>query len=346
VVGALVASAVLIAVGTMHARTITKIVNVPAPRPPTSVLANKTVSGNGVWPPVVQSVAPSIVAVSTMVGGSQTESGSGVVFDIGTNVTDIITAYDLVSATGSIDVSFDGGQSQKAKLVGTDPTTGIAVVSVASTNHVLPSFGTISELSPAQAVLALGANDADASNYASGPITSLDYAVTDQNDNTLVGMLAIGGGPVPANTDGGAIVDQAGGVVGIYSLAASGGSSDQDLAYAVPIDTAERVALLLIAGQKKPTHPWLGIASAIDVSTGTSIGSVCPNSPAARAGLKPGDLVTAVGGQRVESSASLITIVSHDARVGQSVRVAYHAPQGRARSVLLQVANQPATLSC
>jgi putative serine protease PepD len=355
VVGALVASAVLIAVGSMHARTTTKIVTVPSPRPPTSILANATLSGGAMlWPQVVEYVAPSVVAVSTTVGGSQSESGSGVIFAGGGKETDIITAYDLVSGGGTISVSFNGGQSQKAKLVGKDPTTGIAVLSVDSTGHALPAMGTVSELSRAQEVLALGASDANASNYTEGDISGLDDSVTDQSDSTLVGMLAIGGGPISPNTDGGAIVDQSGWVVGIYSLAASGGSSDQDESYAVPIDTAMHVALDLMAG-KKPTHPWLGIASATDVSTsttarpgrsaGASIGAVCADSPASHAGLKQGDLVTAVGGQPVRSSASLITILSHD-RVGRLVKVGYRVPQGRALTATLRVADEPSNLAC
>jgi putative serine protease PepD len=355
VVGALVASAVLIAVGTMHSAPVKELEQVKVASPPTTILANSTEAP--VWSSVASNLDPSVVAVSTTLGEAQGVIGSGVVFASGVKDTYIVTAADLL-AGGTVTASFDGLRPEKAKIVGQDPTTGLALLAMKTSagEADLANWGDVSSLSLAEDVMTVGARQPDEPNYIPGNISQLDGSVTTDNDTTMVGMLEVStAAAMPAHLDGGAIVDDSGDVVGIYTSAASGGATNPNEEYAVPSDVVTRVARALMVGQKL-VHPWLGIGSATDVTATTSdtqrvsavgavIGSVCPGSPAAAAGLEDNDIVTGLGSTRVTTSGQLITMLA-GASIGKRVRVAYHAPQGLTQYATMRVADEPTAIAC
>lgn len=342
-VGALVASALFVATGSLYPRSTTKFVDQPVT--PTSLLTNKTTpSGNAVptWPEVAKTLAPSVVAVSSSVAGAGEQTGSGVIFLGGDSKTYVITSSDLLQSGGDVRVQFNDGRTMPAKVVGTDQVTGISVLSVSVTDQSLPVLGSVAYLSDAQPVLAIGASTGAGSNYTQGTISSLDQAVPDQNDTMLVGMVAVNGGQVSPTTDGGAVVDQAGEVVGVETDAASTGS-DQPMAYAVPVDVAYRVARELIS-RRSPTHPWLGVESASDVAGGGAlVGGVYPGSPAARIGVRPTDIITAIAGQRVTSSGMLTSVITN-LPVGRRVAVDFRKGQRSFRRVAV-IGNQPTVVN-
>ncbi|MST34229.1 hypothetical protein GHK86_16055, partial [Acidimicrobiaceae bacterium USS-CC1] len=162
---------------------------------------------------------------------------------------------------------------------------------VAGAGHHPPAvFGTAANLQIASAVLAVAARSAGPAS-AAGNLSLVGAELQTAGGYTLQGMMGISGLTVPASADGGALVDQGGEVVGITTDLTSVDSSMQGVAFAVPIDTAEHVAVQLLAGQK-PADPWIGIQDATDVSTmtasqdgiagGAEVGAVAPGSPAAR----------------------------------------------------------------
>ncbi len=349
-VGALVASALFVATGTLRSHT-TRVLEPIAT--PSSVLTNdnhtspSATSSSG-WAGVASSLAASMVGVSSSVGDTVTASGSGIVYAAGGGVTDIITARDLLFNGGTLEVKFDNGASQPAQVIGSDPTTGIAIVAVSGPAPGAPaSYGSVSTVAVAEPVLAVGAR-ADAPDVGTGTISGLDQSVVDANsDSTLFGMLAITGGPVSDTNNGGAVVDGQGHIVGIDSNVSD--PQQQDVAYAVPMDVAMHVANQLLA-HVTPTHPWIGVENATDLSTasaaelgvsgGAQIGAVAPSSPAASAGLRPNDIVTSLGGHSIRSSGALIQVLVADTHPEQRVRVDF-LREGSAHRATVLVQNQP-----
>jgi putative serine protease PepD len=350
-VGALVASALFMATGNLHIRTKTVVEPIATP---TSVLTNATkqvspAANDASWAGIASNIDPSVVAVSSAVGGTGTTNGSGVIYAVSNNVTDIITASDLLMQGGTVTVTFANQTSQTAKEVGSDPITGIAVVSVtAKGRNDEPSYGSVSSVAVAEQVMPLGARQPDGADVVQATIGGLDESVVNsENDSdTMYGMLAITGGPVSSETNGGPVVDSGGAIVGIDSDVSN--AQQQDVNYAVPIDIVRHVATQLIA-HIPVTHPWVGIEDAADLSTlaatqldvkgGAQVGAVAPGSPAAGAGLQTNDIVTSLNGQAVGSSGWLIEILA-SLQPDQRVQLEY-LHDGLPLTRMITIKNQP-----
>lgn len=313
VFGAILASGVGLATGLFVQHTVT----VPVPLPARSTSAATTTSAQepaNSWPAIANEVAPSVVGITA---GGQT--ASGVIYEAYQDSTYVITAADVVAGSRRVGILWDNGTRGRGYVVGADPASGVAVVRVAGAGHHPPAvFGTAANLQIASAVLAVAARSAGPAS-AAGNLSLVGAELQTAGGYTLQGMMGISGLTVPASADGGALVDQGGEVVGITTDLTSVDSSMQGVAFAVPIDTAEHVAVQLLAGQK-PADPWIGIQDATDVSTmtasqdgiagGAEVGAVAPGSPAARAGLQAGDIVTAFDGEHVTSAGSLISLLA------------------------------------
>jgi putative serine protease PepD len=325
VIGALLASGVGMATGIFSHRPLP--VRVPVPTPETTAAATTSAADpNGGWPAVANAIAPSLVGIDA--GG---QMGTGVVYTAFQDSTYILTASDVVSGDHSVDVVWEDGAHQRGSVVGSDPVSGIAVLSVAGAGHPTPVFGSAADLQVASGVLAVAARSTGPASVAPGNLSGLDTELKSPGGYDLEGMLAITGLTVPPPADGGALVDRAGEVVGIDTDLTSVSVSMQDIAFAVPIDTAERVADEIIAGEE-PTDPWIGVLDATDLSTttasqlhiagGAAIGSVAAGSPAYRAGIRAGDIVTSFDGQQVTSAGELVRVLA-TARTGERTTVSY-----------------------
>jgi putative serine protease PepD len=348
-VGALIASGVF--VGTGMAGRQTTVVE-PVMTPATVALeATSGASQSGVanWPSIANALAASVVAVRVSNEGNL-QTGSGVLYAAGDNQSYLITAQDLVAGGGSVVVVFTNGEVQDARLVGSDPLTGIALLATAGAHRSFPPFGSVSNVEIAEQVLAVGTRLANSSPVVTGAVSGLDQAVTTgSNDgDTMVGMLALSGATLPQTSDGGALVDPNGEVVGIATDVTSTDPSAQGVAYAVPIDVAEHVATQLLAGQT-PTHPWLGIDDATDltgaaatqlgVTGGAVVGMVDAGSPASAAHLQPDDIVIAFDGHAVTSSGALVTLLSQ-CQPGERTTLTF-LRQAKKLTVTVTVGDQP-----
>ncbi|NHC44369.1 S1C family serine protease [Motilibacter aurantiacus] len=300
---------------------------------------------------VAAKVTPSVVSVSFTSSAGQGE-GSGVVLSSdGT----ILTNNHVVAAAangGQITVKFSDGKTARATILGRDPSTDLAVIKAEGVSGLTAaSIGKSSELHVGDTVLAIGNPLGLEGSVSAGIVSALGRSVSipaeeeqQQPDSMFPGQgrlpqASAGGGTTlkgaiqtdaavnPGNS-GGALVNAAGEVVGINSAIASlssgsGESGSIGVGFAIPIDTAMKIAAQLEKGETVQ-HPMLGV-SAADSTTGAAgaqIGSVTEGSGAAAAGLQSGDIITAIDGQPVTDFDDLsATISTHS--VGDRVTVAY-----------------------
>jgi putative serine protease PepD len=297
------------------------------------------VSGTVVdWSEVAQAVQPSVVAISSR---SQQGSGqgSGVLLDGSGRV---LTNNHVVAGAGtSLSVTLSDGRSFDAEVVGTDPTTDLAVIAMKGATDLTPArLGDSESVQVGAPVMALGNPLGLAGTVTTGIVSALDRPVSTSNQSQGSGS---GGETVVTNaiqTDaavnpgnsGGALVDATGRVIGVPSSIASLGQSTGGqpgsigLGFAIPINEAKSIADQLIA-DGNADHPFLGVSLRDGAVTqgaakrpAAQIQSFEPGKPAEQAGIKAGDAVLAVDGESVNSKESLVAQV-RERQVGDQIEL-------------------------
>jgi S1-C subfamily serine protease len=248
---------------------------------------------------VVARVRPSVVEVSTPSG-----LGSGVVFD---QQGDIVTNSHVVSGSTQFQVTFSDGQAVPATLVGTFAPGDLAVIKAGRTQGLVPAtFADSSKLQIGDITLAIGNPLGLSSSVTEGIVSFNGRTVPEGGGVVLPDTVQTSAAINPGNS-GGALVDIAGQVVGIPTLAATdpqlGGGAAPGIGFAIPSNTAKSIAGQLIS-QGKVTNSGrvtLGIVGATGVTAqgqpgGVIVRSVDPGGPAAQAGIQPGDVIDTVQG--------------------------------------------------
>jgi len=273
-------------------------------------------------------IDPSVVTIN-VTGDSGSGTGSGIVMrSDGYVLTNnhVVTLDSTASATATtISVTLDNAQDVQGSVVGTDPTDDLAVVKLASQRKLAAAtFAKSASLVVGQTVVAIGAPLGLSNTVTSGIVSALARPVqAGSTGESIFDAIQTDAAINPGNS-GGPLVDVAGRVIGINSAIASAsstsGSTDQTgsigIGFAIPSDEATRIAGELIA-TGTATHATIGVAVASsDTQTGgptsaagATIQSVTAGGPAATAGITAGDLVTAVGKQRIDDSVDLIAAV-------------------------------------
>jgi putative serine protease PepD len=243
-------------------------------------------------------------------GQQQSQSeGSGFVYDTS---GDIITNAHVVDGATAIKVRFKDGSTAKATLVGKDDSTDIAVIRVnvaASKLHPL-SIGTSSTVQPGQAVVAFGSPFGLPGTMTAGIVSAVNRTITAPNNYSISGSIQTDAAINHGNS-GGPLIDAATGkVIGVDAQIESNSNDNAGVGFAIPIDAVKSVADTVISG-KTVQHAYLGVRIG-DASTGAGaeVGNVVGGSPAAKAGLQVGDVVTAIGGKQVENADDLTAIVA------------------------------------
>jgi putative serine protease PepD len=272
-------------------------------------------------------IQPSVVTIS--VSGSQ-ESGTGTGVIIRSDGY-ILTNNHVVSVAGSggsIQVLTDDGRQATAKIIGTDEPDDLAVIKVDGLpNLTAATFAKSGNLVVGQAVVAVGAPLGLSNTVTSGIVSNTARPVrAGDNDQSVFNAVQTDAAINPGNS-GGPLVDLNGNVVGINAAIASAnsgglqipGQSQQSgsigIGFAIPSDEASRIANELIS-TGKATHAVIGVqvnASSNGQSTnsmlGATLSSVQGGTPAAKAGLRAGDVISKVGQQRIEDADGLIAAV-------------------------------------
>ena len=277
-------------------------------------------------------VLPSVVSISTT---SQNGSGTGSGFVIrsdGYILTNNHVINDVIGGQGNLTVTLNDGKKFSGKILGADSSYDLAVIKINVTGLPALQFGNSDLIQVGDQVIAIGSPLGLSGTVTSGIISAKNRAVTSSGgtgESSFINALQTDAAINPGNS-GGPLVDATGAVIGVNSAIASLGSSfggqsgSIGLGFAIPINQAKRTAEQLISAGKA-TYPVLGIR--LDTSF-TGAGALIVNqsqgivagSPADKAGLRPGDIITALDGNAINSSDELIVAIRAKS-VGDTVKL-------------------------
>src|SRR3954453_22693343 len=301
------------------------------------------------WVATAAAVKPSVVSVRVQAADGSGDEGSGVVLDTTGRV--LTNNHVVAAAAGSgatISVVLQDGRTYKATIVGTDPSTDLAVLAVQQPPRDLvpATFADSAQVKVGDPVMAIGNPLGLSSTTTTGVVSALNRPVTTaseapqqpgqqdqqpgqqgapeqaqpQSEQVVTNAIQTDAAINPGNS-GGALVDAGGRVIGITSSIASLGASDGGqagsigLGFAIPANEAKDVAQQLItSGQVQ--HAYLGVSLADGTATldgaersAAVVGTVTSGGPAAKAGLQAKDAVIAVDGRPLEGASSLVAQV-------------------------------------
>jgi putative serine protease PepD len=319
-----------------HGTTVVRSVTVKGSQPAssTSPLSIPQIY-QGAYKGVVQITVSSQAA--SPFGGSQTQEaeGSGWVYN---SNGDIITNDHVVAGAKSISVQFWNGKTYKGTLVGADGSTDIAVVHVSVPSSELSplAVGDSSKLEVGDGVVAIGSPFGLSETATSGIVSALHRTIDAPNNFTIPDSIQTDAAINHGNS-GGPLLNTDGQVVGMNSQIHSQSGGNEGVGFAIPSNTIKSVASQLISNGKAQ-HAYLGISLNPNGTT-AQIAGVRAGTPAAKAGLKAGDVVTSLGGTSVSTSDELAAAISSH-KPGDKVSVTY-TRGGQSHTVTLTLTNRP-----
>jgi len=320
------------------------------------------------WAVVASAVSPSVVAI-TVTSGQGGDQGSGVIFDTSGR---ILTNNHVVAAAGqgsTISVTLNDLRTYDATVVGTDPSTDLAVIKLTNAPKDLKAIalGDANAITVGEQVMAVGNPLGLAGTVTTGIVSALNRPVTttqqqpgDQfgqqsaSSSVVTNAIQTSAAINPGNS-GGALVNASGQLIGINSsiasLGSSLGSSSQSgnigIGFAIPVDQAQSIANQLITSGKAE-HAYLGVSSKDNVVALASakraaavVVNVVSGTPADKAGLQAGDAIIAVDGKSIDGSLSLVAQV-RELTVGDKVTVKF-VRNGQTKDVSITLTSKPAT---
>ena len=326
---------------------------------------------NRAAPGVVQ-ITSHVVTTTTDIFGNQLPQeakalGSGFVVD---KAGHVVTNYHVVQGARSIRVSFSNHHSVKATLVGSDPTTDVAVLKVDVPARGLSplQLGNSDDLRVGDSVVAIGNPFGFTRTVTAGIVSALQRQIQSPNFHPI-GHIIQTDAAINEGNSGGPLLDARGQVIGVNTAISTGNTGEQGnigIGFAIPINTVKDVAAQLIRGGRVE-HAFLGVSVKsispalarivrLPVGHGLLVQSVIKGSAAAQAGLKggktnvvvagesyliDGDVIVSVDGQRVDSFTQLDELVSAKSP-GDTVKIVFYRGSAR-HTVNVKLGRQPTT---
>ncbi len=283
---------------------------------------------------IYRAASPAVVSVRT--GGGQ---GTGFLVDRdGT----IVTNAHVVDGATSAQVQFgDDGRTVDARVSGTDPSTDLAVLRVdaSAANGIRPlPLADSRALQVGDEVVAIGNPFGLDRTATAGIVSALGREITAPNGFSIDEVVQTDA-PINPGNSGGPLLNTRGEVVGVNSqIQSGGGNGNVGIGFAVPSDTVREVVPRLKQGETIE-RAWLGVSTA-ETPAGARVDSAVAGSPAQRAGLQQGDVITSVDGQAVEEPADIAAAIA-DAQPGDSVEVEVQRG-GATQSLSVELGTRPA----
>jgi putative serine protease PepD len=263
-------------------------------------------------PSVVEVDATEGASQSPFPGGSQgggTAQGTGFIYD---SKGDIVTNDHVISGSSSVSVKLSDGSSYKATVVGSDPSTDLAVLHIdAPASKLVPlALADSSKVSIGDGVVAIGNPFGLDGSVTSGIVSALNREIVAPDDTPIEGAIQTDAAINHGNS-GGPLLNLEGQVIGVTSQIQSDSGGNDGVGFAVPSNTVSSIASQLIS-TGKAQHALLGVSVKTASSGGVTVSAVSSGSGAASAGLKAGDVITAVDGTKVTTAEKLRAIIAGD----------------------------------
>jgi len=252
-------------------------------------------------------------------------AGSGVIVDARRGY--VLTNAHVVDHATSITVTLQDGRNLKARIIGTDPPSDIAVVKVDARGLTQIRLGDSAKLEVGDFVVAIGNPFGLPHSVTSGIVSGLKRSgfSPDDYENYIQTDASIN----PGNS-GGALVDLEGELIGVNTAILSGSGDNIGIGFAIPVNTARRVMRQLIEygavdrGQLGlsvyAVTPQVARSLGMRKAAGGIVALVIPDSPAERAGVHAGDVITTVAGRNIKSNTDLREAIGLS-RVGDEVTI-------------------------
>ena len=269
--------------------------------------------------------------------------GSGFVID--GNGT-VVTNNHVVRNAVSVSVTMDDGTVLPAKIIGTDAKTDLAVLRV-DAGHTLPfiQLGESNDIKPGQWVVAMGNPFGLGGSVTAGIVSARGRDIGNGPYDSFIQVDA----PINQGNSGGPLFTQDGKVVGVNTAILSPSGGSVGIGFAIPSDTVRSIVSQLETSGHV-TRGYLGVqtqeisgamsaALHLPSSTGALVASVQPDSPAAKAGLQPGDVIQSLNGTKVATARALAVDVA-DVKPGDTTQVGV-LRDGQVKTVQVTVASLP-----
>jgi S1-C subfamily serine protease len=300
------------------------------------VAQNLTITEQSAVTQAAQAVSPAVVTITSRAGAQTTDPfslpatgiGSGVIYNA---VGWIITNRHVVCGADALTVKLLDGSEYTGHEYGTDSLTDLSIVKVDGNGLPAAKVGDSSALKPGQLSIAIGSPLGTFTNsVTSGVVSAMgrDIVVNDECGNggqkALRNLIQTDAAINPGNS-GGALVDSSGAVIGINTATAG---NAQGIGFAIPINIAKPIMQQAVDGQPL-TRPWLGVyyqpitpavktaqnlpidyGVVVKAPEGSTDPSVIAGSPAAKAGILDGDIITAINEQRIDAIHTLDEILT------------------------------------